>query len=60
MLRTISAFYLLAITLAFVIASWLAIQQNHPSDIFILAMMAWPMSALTLLAARKSRELGLL
>lgn len=57
MLRTVSAFYLLSIILAFAIAFWLAANEAHPSRIFVQTMMAWPMAALLMLARKKVGEI---
>ena len=59
MLRTISAFYLTSMALAFAIALWLAVQDMHPSQILIAAMTAWPTAALLLLARKKVAALRL-
>lgn len=53
MLRTISSFYLISLTLAFVISLWLAFSGLHPAAILTMAMIAWPVAALVLLAKTK-------
>lgn len=59
MLRTVTVFYLLSMVLAFAIAFWLALQNAHPTHIFVQAMMAWPVAALVLLVRKKVNELRL-
>ena len=59
MLRTVAAFYLLSMVLVFVIAFWLAMNNAHPTHIFVQAMMAWPLAALILLIRKKVIELRL-
>ncbi|MFV2034386.1 MAG: hypothetical protein ACC631_04630 [Halocynthiibacter sp.] len=53
MLRTVSSFYLISMITAFAIALWLAFFDLNPAIIMTLAMMAWPMAALLLLAKKK-------
>jgi hypothetical protein len=59
MLRTMTAFYLLSLILAFTIAFYLAVRNVPPAEILGLAMVAWPMAALVMLARKKAREVGL-
>lgn len=59
MLRTLTAFYMLSLFLAFAIAFYLAFRNVPPANILGLSMVAWPMAALLMLARKKALELGL-